>query len=171
MFTATDVSGNQATCTSSVVVRDTTPPTLNLTLSPTTLWPPNHRMVPVQAAWQVSDVCDPGAGVFLASATSSEPDDAPGSGDGTTTGDIQDASVGTPDTLALLRAERSGDGPGRVCTLTYKATDASGNSTTAAGLVTVPHDLGSRPTATPAKRRLGQGSKHPPGVPEPGHRP
>src|SRR2546425_1165225 len=145
IFTATDASGNKATCSSSVVVRDTTPPLLTLTPNPTTLWPPNHRMVPVQAAWQVSDACDPTAGAILVSATSSEPDDASGTGDGNTTGDIQDASIGLPDTTFLLRAERSGDGPGRVYTLTYVARDASGNTASALGIVTVPHDEGTGP--------------------------
>ncbi len=139
VFMATDASGNTATCTSSVQVRDTIPPSLTLRLSPTTLWPPNHRLVPVQAVWQVSDVCDPAANAVLASVTSSEPDDAPGSGD--TTGDIQDAALGTADSMVLLRAERSGGGPGRVYTLTYSARDASGNMTSALGVVTVPHDM------------------------------
>ncbi len=144
-FTATDVLGNKATCAASVQIRDTTPPSLTLTMNSTGLWPPNHRLVPVHAAWQVSDACDPAAGVVLASVTSGEPDDAPGSGDGSTTMDIQDASPGSPDTSVLLRAERSGDGSGRVYTLTYAATDASGNTTSALGVVTVPHDLGAGP--------------------------
>ena len=144
-FTAVDASGNQGTCATSVVVQDTLPPSLTLSLSPTTLWPPNHRMVPVRAAWQVSDICDPTANVLLAAATSSEPDDAPESGDGNTAGDIQDASIGAPDTSVLLRAERMADSPGRVYTLTYTATDSSGNAASALGLVAVPHDLGTGP--------------------------
>jgi hypothetical protein len=102
-------------------------------------------MVPVQAAWQVADACDPAAGVILASATSSEPDDASGLGDGGTTEDIQDASIGTPDASVLLRAERSADGAGRVYTLTYAARDASGNTASALGIVSVPHDQGTDP--------------------------
>jgi len=102
-------------------------------------------MVPVQGAWQVSDLCDPAAGIVLVSVTSSEPDDAPASGDGNTTGDIQDAAIGTPDTSVLLRAERSADGPGRVYTLTYAARDASGNTSSALGIVTVPNDEGTGP--------------------------
>jgi hypothetical protein len=145
VFMATDTSGNTATCASSVVVRDTMPPYLTLTLSPTTLWPPNHRIMPVLAPWHVNDVCDPSAGIVLVSAASSEPDDAQGSGDGSTTGDIQDASIGTADMSVLLRAERSGDGPGRVYTLTYVARDASGNMASALGIVTVPHDEGTGP--------------------------
>jgi hypothetical protein len=145
MFTATDTSGNRPTCTSSVVVRDTTPPSLTLTLGPTTLWAPNHRLVPVQAAWDAGDVCDPAPGVVLALATSSEPDDSPGTGDGNTTGDIQNADIGPPDATVLLRAERSRDGPGRIYTLTYTAKDASGNTSSTLGIVTVPRDEGTGP--------------------------
>ncbi len=144
-FTATDVSGNKATCALPVLVRDTIAPSLTLTLRPTILWPPNHRMVRVQAVWQMSDACDPAAAVVLTSAISSEPDDAPGSDDGSTAGDIQDASLGTPDTSVMLRAERLADGPGRVYTLTYVARDASGNMASALGIVTVPHDEGTGP--------------------------
>jgi len=68
-----------------------------------------------------------------------------GSGDGNTTGDVQDASSGTPDTSVLLRAERSSEGAGRRYTLTYAVTDASGNAASALGVVTVPHDLGAGP--------------------------
>jgi len=102
-------------------------------------------MVPVQSAWQVTDVCDPKASAVLAAVASSESDDAPGSGDGNTTGDIQDASIGTPDTSVLLRAERSGDGSGRVYSLTYAARDDSGNTASALVIVTVPHDEGAGP--------------------------
>jgi hypothetical protein len=102
-------------------------------------------MVPVQAAWQVTDACDPSAGVMLVSAASSEPDDAPGNGDGNTTGDIDDVSPGTPDALLRLRSERSADGPGRLYTLTYAARDASGNTASALGIVSVPHDEGTGP--------------------------
>jgi len=128
-----------------VMVRDTIPPHLALTLSPSLLWPPNHRMVQVKAAWQVFDACDPGPAVVLASATSSEPDDATGSEDGNTAGDIQDASIGTPDASVLLRAERSGTGPGRVYALTYAARDGSGNASSSLEIVTVPHDQGTGP--------------------------
>jgi hypothetical protein len=145
IFTATDASGDQSTCTSRVQVSDTTPPSLTVALTPTTLWPPNHRMVAVWTAWEVTDICDPRPGVVLTATASSEPDDEIGSGDGNTTGDIQDASIGTPDTLVLLRAERLGDGPGRIYTLTYAASDASNNKATALGLATVPHDLGTGP--------------------------
>jgi hypothetical protein len=93
----------------------------------------------------MSDRCDPAATARLVSVVSSEPDDAPGDGDGRTTGDVMGADVGTPDGEVLLRAERSGDGPGRSYELTYAARDASGNSASALTVVTVPHDQGQGP--------------------------
>jgi len=144
-FTATDVSGTSASCTSAVTVSDTTPPTVSLEVDPAQLWPPNHRMVPVKVAWQIADRCDPSATIRLISANSSESDDATGSGDGNTTEDIQGASIDTTDSSVLLRAERSGSGPGRVYTLTYSARDASGNATSALAMVTVPQDEGTGP--------------------------
>jgi len=126
----------------SVTVRDTTPPDLAASASPSLLWPPNHRMVEVEASVAVRDVCDPHPDLVLASVASSEPDDAPGTGDGRTTGDIQGALLGTPDLGLLLRAERDGGGPGRRYTATYVATDASGNSRAAQMTVSVPHDRG-----------------------------
>jgi hypothetical protein len=145
VFTAQDPSGNSATCTSLVTVRDTTPPNLTVLADPQSLWPPNHELVTVNIAGQVRDLCDPNPQVALVSVTSSEPDDAPGMGDGNTTGDIAGADLGTADGQVDLRAERNGSGPGRVYQLTYRAVDASGNSTPAFAVVTVPHDQGSGP--------------------------
>jgi VCBS repeat protein/thrombospondin type 3 repeat protein len=138
----TDSHGAGDTSEVSIMVRDTTPPSPTLAADPAILWPPNHRLVPVHPTWVVSDLCDPRATARLVSVTSSEPDDAPGARDGGTTGDIASADIGTPDTEVLLRAERSSDGPGRAYELTYSATDASGNSTSAIAFVSVPHDQG-----------------------------
>ncbi|HEU4402416.1 MAG TPA: thrombospondin type 3 repeat-containing protein, partial [Candidatus Polarisedimenticolia bacterium] len=142
-FTATDAAGNVATCSASVKVRDTTAPILVLSATPAVLWPPNHRLVPVQVGWQVTETCDPAASVSLVSVISSEPDDMEGNGDGQTTGDIAEAVAGSADTTVMLRAERSGEGSGRTYTLTYAARDASGNVGSALATVRVPHDLGS----------------------------
>jgi hypothetical protein len=142
-FTATDASGNTANCSTAVTVRDTLPPTLTLHTDTAMLWPPNHEMIPVRVWWEASDRCDPTAvGVQLVSATSSEPDDAIGNGDGATTNDVQAADVGMPDTALLLRSERDGKGSGRGYTLTYRAQDRSGNTVPGLAMVTVPHDEG-----------------------------
>jgi hypothetical protein len=46
------------------------------------------------------------------------------------------------DDLVNLRAERMGNGDGRVYTITIEATDASGNSSQETVEVIVPHDMG-----------------------------
>jgi hypothetical protein len=138
-FTATDAAGNAASCDAVVTVVDTVAPVLVLEASPRILWPPNHAMRAVHVGVAVVDVCDPSPRIVLRSVVSSEPDDAPGGGDGTTTGDVQQASCGTADVDLLLRAERQGSGPCRTYTLAYQATDGSGNASTGTTSVSVPH--------------------------------
>jgi len=141
-FTATDGSGNAASCMTSVTVVDTTPPALTVTPIPNVLWPPNHRMVDVTYGVVAIDACYPNLAVVLVSVTSNEPDDAQGGGDGHTTMDIQGAGTGTDDRVVQLRAEREGAGNGRTYTAMYRATDGSGNATSVLPAVQVPHDLG-----------------------------
>jgi uncharacterized protein len=109
---------------------ETTPPTLDVSLSRTTLNPPNHKYVTVNATVTASDQTSPT--VTLVSVTSDEPDN--GEDDGDTVDDIVIVDQDTFD----LRAERSGVGDGRVYTVTYRATDACGNSTIDTATVTVP---------------------------------
>jgi hypothetical protein len=97
--------------------RDVTPPRLRVTVSPRTLWPPDHKYVTVRAKLSVTDDADPDVEVTLLSVTSNEPDD--GRGDGNTTNDI----VIVDDTTFRLRAERSDKGKGRVYTIKYQAVD------------------------------------------------
>ena len=137
MFTASDGAGAVASCSMSITVTDTTPPVVTVHASPAELWPPNHTMRPVHLTVVAVDACDETPVVLLASVTSSEPDDAPGSRDGKTTGDIQAATAGTPDVDVFFRAERDSQGPGRIYRLRYLATDASGNAGTGVGDVAV----------------------------------
>jgi hypothetical protein len=88
-----------------------------------------------------TDACGAPA-VTLVSVISSEPDDAPGGGDGSTTGDVADADIGTSDLALGLRAERAGSGPGRTYTVVYSAADRGGNTVEASANVFVPHDVG-----------------------------
>jgi len=141
-FTAQDASGNVATCDAVVGVQDTTPPALVVAASPSLLWPPNHTLLPVRISWQAQDLCDPSPDVVLLDATSSEPDDAPGPGDGATLIDISGIDRLTPDGDVLLRAERNGEGIGRTYSLVYQSLDGSGNAGVATASVQVPHDLG-----------------------------
>jgi hypothetical protein len=138
-LTVTDDQGASDSCTGLVTVLDVVPPVIAVELDPDVLWPPNHRMIDIGASVAAMDLCSP-TGVVLTSITSDEPDN--GEGDGNTVDDIQDAEVGTADFEFGLRAERSGTGDGRVYTVTYTATDASGNEASATATVLVPHDQG-----------------------------
>jgi len=140
-FTAIDDAGNVATATMGVTVEDTTPPEISVAVAPDTLWPPNHKMVNIDASVTASDICDADPVIVLASITSDEPDDADGIGDGETTGDIQAANLGTEDYKFRLRAERAGEQDGRIYTITYQATDFSGNSVTGSATVSVPLEM------------------------------
>ena len=112
--------------------RDTTGPSIAVSLTPNVLWPPNHSYLTVEATIAVSDDADPDPTVELVSVTSDEPDD--GTDDGNTTDDI----VIVDDDTVRLRAERSGIGDGRVYTFMYLATDSCGNTTEVTATVTVP---------------------------------
>jgi hypothetical protein len=141
-FTATDACGLSSSCVATVTVVDTTPPEIEVTLDRYELWPPNHKMVDIEATVTVTDVCDPDASFFLVSVTSNEPDNGPG--DGNTVDDIQGVEPGTPDVELRLRSERSGLGSGRIYTILYTAFDACDtvpvNTTDATVQVVVPHD-------------------------------
>jgi FtsP/CotA-like multicopper oxidase with cupredoxin domain len=123
-----------------VTVVDTTPPDINASVSPSVLWPPNHKLVDIQAMVLVSDICDPNPSFALTSLTSNEPDN--GKGDGNTSNDIQGAALGTPDTAFQLRSERSGSGNGRSYSIAYQATDASLQTKNANASVSVPKSQG-----------------------------
>jgi hypothetical protein len=134
ILSATDDSGNTGNDTVTIEAVDTTPPEINVTVDPDMMWPPNHKYVDVETTVTVHDVVDPSPTVTLVSVTSNEPEN--GKGDGNTTNDIEIVN----DTTFRLSAERSGRGDGRIYTITYRATDASGNSAEASVTITVPHN-------------------------------
>ena len=110
---------------------DITPPTLTIKLSPATLWPPNDKLVSVTAAITVKDDYDPQPEIKLLSISANEPLDKD---------DIK-AQLGTDARQFQLKAERDGKNKtGRIYTVTYSATDGSGNKSIASATVTVPHD-------------------------------
>lgn len=139
-----DTAGTTLTCVAtngaglsnsvSIVVKiDKTPPSIVCSVSPNTLWPPNHELVSVKATVTVTDALSGQDGFILVSATSNEPNN---------NNDIQGFVIGTASTSGLLRAERAGSDTGRVYTLTYQGADQAGNSATCTATVTVPHDQG-----------------------------
>ena len=119
-----------------VDVRDTVSPTLEVAASPPVLWPPDGRLVAVGFQVAASDRCDPSPAVVLLDARSSETRGAVGRG-----APIAGAETGTDDRTISLMADRSTEGPERIYTVTYRATDASGNVMTADAIIQVPHDL------------------------------
>ena len=102
--------------------------------SPNSLWPPNHKMVPVTVNYAVNDNCDP-APVCSLSVTDNEGE---GGGSGHT----------SPDWMVLdahhvdLRAERAGTGSGRIYTIAISCQDKLGLSSNTTTTVTVAHDQG-----------------------------
>ena len=120
-----------------VGICEATPPAVTVTVDPDSLWPPNHQYVDVTATVEVEDF-DSDPTISLISVTSNEPDN--GLGDGDTPDDI----VIVDDFNFQLRAERSGNGDGRIYTITYEVTDDCGNSTIATAEVTVPKNQGNK---------------------------
>jgi hypothetical protein len=113
-FTATDEAGNRRACVATVQVRDTTAPTLSVSLDPPRFRPAGLALRPVAASVTVEDVCDPAPGLAL---TSVRGDLDRGRGNG-----------------------RSGRGRGRVYSVTYTAKDRSGNTATATATTSLGHE-------------------------------
>ena len=107
---------------------DTTPPVISsVSATPSTLWPPNGKMVAVSVQMVTADDVDPAPTAQIVSVTSNQP-----------AGSSPDWVVTGPLTLQL-RAKRNGSGA-RIYTIVIESRDASGNTSTATVLVTVPHD-------------------------------
>lgn len=139
-LTVTDPGKLSSTATTSVIVQDTTAPSLSVSLSPDVLRPANHKLVQVTATIQTSDNCDANPAVELVSITSSEPQhDRDEHGRRL---DIQAVGggpvpFGTDVRTFLLRAEHSEHHTPLVYIVTYQARDAAGNTTLATALVSV----------------------------------
>jgi probable HAF family extracellular repeat protein len=131
-LTATDPAGLSSSCTATVTVVDQTPPAINsASASPNSLWPPNHKMVPVTVTATTTDNCG-AVSCKIISVARNEPagTDAVATGDAVITGSL----------TLNLRAERLGNGSGRIYTILIQCADGSGNSATKTVTVGVPHD-------------------------------
>jgi Tol biopolymer transport system component len=122
-----------------IQVVDTTLPTLSPVSDKNILWPPNHKMVNVTIT---ANARDNSGGLVTLSALvfSNEPQEGLDSGD--TSPDWTTPIIDQVNGIITLqlRAERSGNGSGRVYTVVIRATDQSGNSSQAAVDIIVPHD-------------------------------
>jgi hypothetical protein len=114
----------------SIIVQDTAPPEFALSVNPTTLWPPNKKMVKITPSWTVSDKCDAMPTVSLVSISINEGGNNSQTEDDVTIGD--DGSI-------YLRAKRNRSGKERIYTITYRAVDDCENATVRSATVTVSH--------------------------------
>jgi hypothetical protein len=164
MATLTVIDGNGGfdTCDVVVTVSDSTPPQVMCTSDLAVLWPPNHEMRTVTLYVMGTDAVSDSQAItpLLVTLRSDEPDDAAGTGDGTTSGDVNGANgfsvpveitsqfvfqagVGASGAWAAtlqLRAERAGDSDGRCYTVDVTASDTGGNQATTSCCIVVPHD-------------------------------
>jgi len=130
-LTVTDNHGASSQCTGTVTVVDNTPPTISgASANPSTLWPPNHKMVDVTVGYNATDNCGPVTCSLTVS--SNEPVNGTGDGDAAPDWEVVDAHH------VRLRAERAGAGSGRVYTITISCIDGAGNSSSQQVSVTVP---------------------------------
>ena len=132
--TVTRADSTTQSCSFDITVRDAEAPTIsNVSASPTTLSPPNHKMRNVTINYSVTDNCtSTGAINTIFNITSNEPVNSTEDGDTAPDWEIVN------DHLVRLRAERSGTGTGRIYTITIRAFDAAGNQSFKNVTVTVP---------------------------------
>jgi len=132
-YFAVDNAGNaQGEQTLTVRIDKTAPTLAGLPAAGCSLWPPDHRLVDVGVV-TVEDSMSGSAGAPVVTVTSSEPADGTG-----------DSDLG-PDALITvgavqLRAERAGNGTGRIYTIEATASDLAGNTASATATCKVPHD-------------------------------
>lgn len=130
--TANDAAGNMASAQFDVTVTDTTPPEfLSVIASPSSIWPPNNKLVEVTVTVDAFDVVDPTLFIQIYDVTCNEPISA------------SDAVITGPLTVDL-RADRDPHGSGRIYTIHVEAIDDSGNRAITSVEVRVPHDQGKR---------------------------
>jgi rhamnogalacturonan endolyase len=99
------------------------------------LWPPNGQLVPVQIKAKLVDLLDPNAQARIVKVSSSEPE-------GPRRRHERGDYVIVDSHHLLLRAERDGDGPGRVYTIDVQGRDRAGNTVVQSVNVTVPRSQG-----------------------------
>lgn len=133
LVAATDTATNTVSCSTTINVIDVTPPVISgASVAPNVLWPPNHKWVPVTVRAQATDDC--GSATWqITDVSSNEAGNGPADGNTPTDWAI------TGDHTVNLRAERSGNGRGRIYSITIQASDQDGNLSTGTILtVTVP---------------------------------
>jgi hypothetical protein len=137
-FFSVDPSGNREATESATFKVDTTVPVVTASASPTSLWPPNHKMVSVHVTGTVTDA----SGGVPGSVSFHVVDEY---------GKVQPAGTATVDAngnysfnVSLQSSRLGQDKDGRQYRIIVTATDQAGNTGSAMSRVTVPHDQGHR---------------------------
>jgi hypothetical protein len=116
---------------------DTAPPVITISATPTTLWPPNGKKVPVTISGTMTD---PESGVNASSAAYTVTDEY---GLVQPSGQVSLGSNGSYSLTVQLQASRNGnDKDGRRYTISVTTQDNAGNKGSGSAIVTVPHDQG-----------------------------
>lgn len=132
-----DNAGNISSRVSQPVSIDLTAPTVRVSVSPSTLWPPNGKMVKVTVSGAIRDSL---SGVDPSTAAFAVVDEY---------GSVQPhgpVTLGTGGsyafTVLLESSRRENDSDGRHYSITVNANDLAGNPGSAVATVIVPHDQG-----------------------------
>jgi hypothetical protein len=133
-YFAVDNAGNAEPSQTLTIRIDKTPPEISGMVGPNCLlWPPNHKMVAVATITASDGRSGPAA--FDVDVTSNEPAN-------NKEPDFTVSGEGLQPRVVALRAERLGQGDGRVYSIAATASDVADNVAHATGMCTVPHDQG-----------------------------
>lgn len=136
LFYSVDTAGNQETPHGQTIKIDQTPPVISGMPGPAcTIWPPNKQLVQVATVTATDALSGLAPGSFHVSGISNEPSDPANP-------DVVITPNGSGGFIIQLRADRLGNGTGRVYTLNATASDIAGNTATSVATCVVPHDQG-----------------------------
>jgi microsomal dipeptidase-like Zn-dependent dipeptidase len=130
--TCVDLADNPVAATVGGLSLDKTPPVVQCLAAPGELWPPNNQMRPVTVALTFTDALSGTWSYTTTDVTSSEPAAADA--------DIAGFLLGSTSLTGSLRAQRNGDGSGRIYSLGYLGRDLAGNTASCSTMIVVPHD-------------------------------
>jgi hypothetical protein len=135
-FYSVDQSNNREATESATFKVDTTVPVVTASAHPTSLWPPNHKFVPVTVRGHVSDASGGVPGVVSYHVVDEYGNVQP-------SGTARVDAHGNYSFVVSLQSSRFGqDKNGRHYRIIVTATDEAGNTGSASTTVIVPHDQG-----------------------------